>query len=70
MKQTENITLEGTYSAKAFAALLADAKDGLLKNKVVLFWNTFCGDDFSSLTDAIDYHELPAELQKYFEPPA
>jgi 1-aminocyclopropane-1-carboxylate deaminase/D-cysteine desulfhydrase-like pyridoxal-dependent ACC family enzyme len=40
----ENIILDGTYTGKAFAALAAHAQAGMLSNKNVLFWNTFCGD--------------------------
>lgn len=40
----ENIILDGTYTGKAFAAVAAHAQAGMLHNKKVLFWNTFCGD--------------------------
>ncbi len=40
----ENVLLDEVYSGKAFAALLAHAEQGLLKDKNVLFWNTFCSD--------------------------
>jgi len=44
VKKYENITLDGTYTGKAFAALLAHAQIGMFDNKTVLFWNTFCAD--------------------------
>ena len=68
MKNKEDINLEGTYSAKAFAALIADVKNNsAMQNKVVLFWNTYCGLDFSQVISGIDYHELNPEVHRYFE---
>lgn len=67
MKSDEDINLEGTYSAKAFAALIADVKNNYInKSSIVLFWNTYCGLDFSKFTSDIDYKNLPAKLHKYF----
>jgi D-cysteine desulfhydrase len=67
LKEYEEITLEGTYSAKAFAALINDCQNGAIKpDQVVLFWNTYCGLDFSHLTDTVDYHELPLPAYQYF----
>lgn len=68
MKNGENITLEGTYSAKALSALIADVENNRIdKNAVLLFWNTYCGLDFSSLISPINYKELNPETHKYFE---
>lgn len=65
-KQYEGFTLEGTYSAKAFAAFLHDVASGKLKDKTVLFWNTFSIGDFAELTTTVDYHRLPVPLHTYF----
>ena len=43
-QEHENIIFDGTYTGKAFAALIAHAHTGMLKNKNVLFWNTFCSE--------------------------
>lgn len=67
MQTTAGITLETTYSAKAFACLLSCIQRLDAQNKVVLFWNTYCGLDFSTLTETIDYKSLPQELHDYFE---
>lgn len=68
MDQHEGITLEGTYSAKAVAVLLDDIKHQIIQpTDVVLFWNTYCGIDYSHLIASIDYKELPSELHTYFE---
>ena len=68
MKETEGIGLDGTYTGKTLAALIADAKAGELKGKNVLFWNTYNSRDFSA-SAAVDYHELPRDFHSYFENP-
>lgn len=66
-KNLENIKLEGTYSVKPVVALIDDAASGIIKDQTILFWNTYCGIDFSYLTNYYDYKNLPVEFQKYFE---
>ncbi len=67
-KELEGIKLEGTYSAKPIAAITDDAHNGIInKDHVVLFWNTYCGIDYSSLCSRNDYKKLPEELHIYFE---
>ncbi|OGV67560.1 MAG: hypothetical protein A3K19_13435 [Lentisphaerae bacterium RIFOXYB12_FULL_65_16] len=61
------IVLNGAYTAKAFAALLGDMERQALRDKTVLFWNTYNSRDLSSLTADIDYHALPASFHRYFE---
>jgi D-cysteine desulfhydrase len=65
--RTEGVTLEGTYTGKCFSALVRDVRSGACDNQVVLFWNTFCGEDFSHITSRVDYKELPVILHRYFE---
>jgi len=68
MHETEKIELEGTYSAKALAALMADIKNGVrTQNDVILFWNTYCGLDFSHLTRQVSYKDLNPEFHELFE---
>jgi 1-aminocyclopropane-1-carboxylate deaminase/D-cysteine desulfhydrase-like pyridoxal-dependent ACC family enzyme len=67
MKEYEDIKLDGTYTGKTMAALVADTGKGLLKDKTVLFWNTLNSRDFSSYISNIDYHVLPREFHRYFE---
>lgn len=63
----EKIRLEATYSAKACAALMHDMQKQIRKSdEVILFWNTYCGLDFSALTEQVDYHQLPKEAHGYF----
>ena len=67
MNRYGNIKLEGTYTGKTFAALIDDAKKSSLRDKVVLFWNTYNSRDFSETIAAIDYHQLPRCFHRYFE---
>lgn len=67
IKNTENITLDGVYSGKAFAGALADIKKNRLEHEPLLFWNTFCSDSFDELISSTDYHRLPVYLHSYFE---
>lgn len=67
----EGISLEPTYSGKTFAALLGfiqKNKPGI-KNKTIVFWNTFNSRDFSDIINKVDYHDLPKELNWVFEEP-
>jgi D-cysteine desulfhydrase len=66
-RETEGIKLEGTYTGKTFAALLADLESGALRDKTVLFWHTYDGHDFSEIIAGLDYHRLPKTLYRYFE---
>jgi D-cysteine desulfhydrase len=61
------LKLEGTYTGKAFAALLHDGSAGRLAGKRVLFWNTYSGVDFSSELAGLDYRDLPPAFHRYFE---
>lgn len=63
----EGITLDGVYSGKCMSALLADLENGSLQNSVVLFWNTFCAEEMTHITEHIDYHALPEAIHIYFE---
>lgn len=66
-EKLEHIHLEGTYSAKTIAAIIDDVATGSLRNKMILFWNTYCGIDFSPLIDGADYKKLPKDFHTYFE---
>ncbi len=58
--------LEGTYTGKAFAALLHDLDSGRLRGKRVLFWNTYNSRAFPDNLDQEDVTRLPRDLQRYF----
>ncbi len=62
----EGLNLEGTYTAKAFAALVHDAER--LRDKKVMFWHTLNGVD---LTDRVSRYAdgmLPPGYSRYLEP--
>jgi D-cysteine desulfhydrase len=61
------IEANGTYTAKAFAALVHDAQQGILKDKTVLFWNTYNSRPFPDAVATMDYHLLPPAFHRYFE---
>jgi D-cysteine desulfhydrase len=71
---SDGVGLEGTYTGKATAALLADAAAGRLRGQAVLLWQTYAGrrsDDppdegFGGDADA-PYRGLPRGLWRYFE---
>jgi 1-aminocyclopropane-1-carboxylate deaminase/D-cysteine desulfhydrase-like pyridoxal-dependent ACC family enzyme len=67
MREKGGIILNGAYSAKAFSAIVDDAGRKILKDKTVLFWNTYNSRDVSSLSLSVDYHHLPRPLHRYFE---
>ena len=65
LSATEGIAVDDTYAAKACAALVSDGQRGILKDQVVLFWNTFCANVPSV---AVDLKRLPVEVRGYFAP--
>lgn len=67
MEKKEGIRLDGTYTGKAFAALLHDLEKQDLRDKVVLFWNTYNSRDFSDVIADVDYRLLPRSFHCYFE---
>jgi D-cysteine desulfhydrase len=67
VKTQTGILLNGTYTAKAFAALLDDAERGELRDKTVLFWNTYNSRDLSACVSGVDYPILPKPFHRYFE---
>lgn len=62
----QSVKLEATYSAKPIAAIMDDAACGRLQDKTVLFWNTYCGLDYSYLINMHNYKTLPLEFYSYF----
>ena len=67
MNDCENINLDLTYSGKAFAAIVDHARENLLQDKVVLFWDTFCGYDYVEIISTVNYKALPRNLHIYFD---
>ena len=65
--QTTGVRLEGTYTGKTLAALLADVRAGRLEGKKALFWNTYNSSGLNDESGDIDYHSLPKSFHRYFE---
>ena len=69
MRETSGIHLDGTYSAKAFAAVLADGNYGDLEDTTAVFWLTYNSRDMTPLVADTDYKALPPAFHEYFESP-
>ena len=65
VRDAAGITLSETYSAKAMAALLADAREGRLRGREVLYWNTYNNRDLSPFVSRADPDHLPRALRRY-----
>jgi 1-aminocyclopropane-1-carboxylate deaminase/D-cysteine desulfhydrase-like pyridoxal-dependent ACC family enzyme len=65
--QADRIRLEGTYTGKAMAAMLADLHRGECEGRTVLFWNTYNSRPLD--LRGADHRELPSAFHPYFEGP-
>jgi len=65
--KNEGIKLDGTYTGKAFAALMNDIKNKKLTNTVILFWNTYNSKDYTKKVANVDYKVLPKCFYRYFK---
>ena len=63
----EGIAFDPTYTAKACAGMCAYIQKHPIADETLLFWNTFCGEDYSDATASIDSGLLPEPFQKYFK---
>lgn len=67
MKEREGIQLDGTYTAKTFAALIDFLKEKQNKGKVVLFWDTYNSVNFDEVLRKCDYRKFPESYRKFFQ---
>lgn len=58
---------ETTYTAKALACLIADARSGRLDGTVPVFWQTLNSRPKPAGLDAVDIARLPVSLRGYLE---
>jgi 1-aminocyclopropane-1-carboxylate deaminase/D-cysteine desulfhydrase-like pyridoxal-dependent ACC family enzyme len=63
------IELDGTYTGKTAAAMIHAAHSGDLKDKTVLFWNSYNSVKIEQKTKGVDYRTLPKRYHRYFETP-
>lgn len=69
LSELEGIKLDGTYTGKTFTALLHDLETTNMKDKVILFWDSFSSGTFSEIVDTIPYTDLPKEFHYFYETP-
>ena len=67
LRDSDEIILDGTYTGKAFAAFVADARKE--SNEPILFWNTKNSRLFAPEALAVDYRRLPVSFHQYFTEP-
>jgi len=65
-ENVEKLVLEDTYSAKAAAAVISDARSGKLVDKSIIFLHTFYGEKCQKQCDAVTHRDLPKEFHQYF----
>lgn len=61
------LTLDGTYSGRAFAAVVADARAGLLRRKRVLFWHTLSSVDLTHRVAEARLQPPPPSFASFLE---
>ena len=57
--------LDTTYSGKALACLIADARSGRLAGEIPIFWQTWNSRPYPSGLENVDTRSLPAPLHKF-----
>jgi len=67
MSEEESMNSSLTYTAKTMAALIADARAGLLSGKRALFWNTYNSRPYPELPEDDSWKKLPPELHFMFD---
>jgi D-cysteine desulfhydrase len=68
MQELERHKLETTYTGKALACLVADARAGKLSGKRVIFWNTYNSAAYPAEVAGVDASALPADFKLYLSP--
>jgi D-cysteine desulfhydrase len=66
LKSCENILLDSTYTAKAFAGMIHHTYITKTNKSVILFWHTWDSSDFVNV-DPTMYRNLPHKFHPYFE---
>jgi len=66
--ESTGLRLDGVYTGKAFAAMMANAHK-TAGDRPILFWNTKNSRPLPEEALILDYHDLPEPLHCYFEEP-
>ncbi len=67
MQEKEGITLDPTYTAKTFAAVLDYCRNHQVDRGPVLYWHTYNSVDLSNRAAEADFRDLPESLQTIIE---
>lgn len=67
MKEREGISLEPTYTAKTFAALLDFIKIHKDGNEAILYWHTYNSVDLSGEAATVTYRDLSPDMRRLYE---
>jgi D-cysteine desulfhydrase len=65
MSATERLQLDTTYTGKALAALLHDARETKTAGRRALFWNTYNGRPYPDDLDTIRPEAIPEPFRRY-----
>lgn len=68
-RELQGLKLETTYTGKAFAGLVADARAGRLAGRRAVFWNTYNSAPYPPGDANGDLAPLPPEFTRYLEDP-
>lgn len=61
-----SLKLEDTYTGKAMAGMIADARAGRLAGRRTVFWHTYNSRPWPAEVATVPTAEVPAEFQNYF----
>lgn len=70
LKETEGISLDPTYTAKTFAAVMDYCRKRRSDTEAVLYWHTFNSVDLSAQAKELNYLDLPPSLQRSIDEPS
>ena len=68
-RDLEGFRLDTTYSGKALACLVADARSGRLAGQTPVFWQTWNSRPYPAGLAGVDVSWLPAAFGKFFPSP-
>ncbi|MEO8444679.1 MAG: pyridoxal-phosphate dependent enzyme [Gammaproteobacteria bacterium] len=66
-RELEGMKLDTTYSGKALACLIADARSGRLEGQVPVFWQTWNTREYPAGLKSVDLSQLPVAFRKFFD---
>jgi 1-aminocyclopropane-1-carboxylate deaminase/D-cysteine desulfhydrase-like pyridoxal-dependent ACC family enzyme len=69
IKQSEGLNLETTYTGKALAALIRDARNGEIGGAATIFWNTYNSQPYPDGLEAISRDAVPEAFRHYLDAP-